>query len=146
MIAPDSVEGSERLPVVMILHGLATDRFEAASQTDLKAAVNEHGFVAVLPQGVANSWNAGPCCPPATLARIDDAGFLDRVLAEVRARSDVDPERTYLVGFSNGGLLTYSQACARPGTFTKIAVVAGVNLSGCAPTGAGSAAPPPWRS
>ncbi|MFI5045116.1 MAG: alpha/beta hydrolase family esterase [Acidimicrobiales bacterium] len=133
VIAPDNVDESKRLPVVMILHGLATDRFAAASQTGLKAAVNEHGFIAVLPQGVANSWNAGPCCPPATLARIDDAGFLDRVLSEVRARADVDPERTYLMGFSNGGLLTYSQACARPGTFTKIAVVAGVNLSGCAP-------------
>ena len=106
MIAPDHADGAKRLPVVMVLHGLGSDRFEAASQTDLKAAVNEHGFIAVLPQGVANSWNAGPCCPPATLARIDDAGFLDRVLSEVRARSNVDPKRTYLVGFSNGGLLT----------------------------------------
>jgi polyhydroxybutyrate depolymerase len=134
VIAPTKADGSKKLPVVVVLHGLGSDRRAAASTSGIADAVDRYGFIAVLPQGVANSWNAGPCCPPATLARIDDAGFLDRVVSEVQARPDADADRTYMVGFSNGGIMAYSEACARSETFTRIVVVAGVNLSGCSPT------------
>jgi polyhydroxybutyrate depolymerase len=101
---------------------------------DWAAAVARDGFIAVFPQGMLNSWNAGPCCPPASLANVDDVGFLDRVVAEVVARPDVDRRRLYLTGFSNGGIMTYTMACARPRMFAAVAPIAGTNLSGCSPS------------
>jgi polyhydroxybutyrate depolymerase len=132
MTPADSPSG-RRLPVVMVLHGLGFDRVSISKTADWAAAVARDQFIAVFPQGVLNSWNAGPCCPPASLARVDDVGFLDRVVGELTRRPDVDRKRLYLTGFSNGGIMTYTMACARPRTFAAVAPMAGSNVSGCAP-------------
>jgi polyhydroxybutyrate depolymerase len=124
---------AQKLPVVMMLHGLGFDRNAIARSADWAGAVARDRFIAVFPQGVLDSWNAGPCCPPANLTGVDDVAFLDRVIAEVQRRPDADPKRLYLTGFSNGGIMTYTMACARPGKFTAVAPIAGTNLSGCAP-------------
>jgi polyhydroxybutyrate depolymerase len=133
VLSPGDVGAGERLPVVIVLHGLGFDRLAESKVTDWAGAVLRERFLAVFPQGVLNSWNAGPCCPPATLLGIDDVGFLDQVTAELRRRPDVDPARLHLAGFSNGGIMTYTMACARPGDFAAVAPMAGSNLSGCSP-------------
>jgi polyhydroxybutyrate depolymerase len=117
----------------MVLHGLGYDRYQMSKTADWADAVARDRFLAVFPQGVLNSWNAGPCCPPASLANVDDVAFLDRVVAQLVGRSDVDAGRMYLAGFSNGGIMTYTMACARPTVFAAVAPMAGTNLSACAP-------------
>ena len=133
-VAPLDVRTGERLPVVMALHGLAVDRDAMINAADWRGAVARDRFIAVFPQGVANSWNMGPCCPPANLLGIDDLGFLDRVVAEVGARPDADTGRRYITGFSNGAIMAYSEVCARPGVWSALAPMSGSNLSGCAPS------------
>jgi polyhydroxybutyrate depolymerase len=76
----------------------------------------------------------GACCPPANLLRVDDFTFLDQVVAELTARPDVDADRLYLTGFSNGAIMAYSEVCARPGVYAALAPVSGSNISGCTPT------------
>ncbi len=125
--------GGERLPAVMVLHGLTFDRNSMAATADWRAAVARDRFVAVFPQGVLDSWNAGPCCPPSNLAGTDDVGYLTAVAEEVGRRTDVDPSRRFLTGFSNGGIMTYTLACAQPTLFAAVAPMAGSNVSGCAP-------------
>ncbi|MFZ4519170.1 MAG: alpha/beta hydrolase family esterase [Microthrixaceae bacterium] len=125
--------GAERLPAVMVLHGLTFNRNSMSTVADWRSAVARDRFVAVFPQGVLDSWNAGPCCPPSNLANTDDVGYLTTVAEEVGRRTDVDPSRRFLTGFSNGGIMTYTMACARPTLFAAVAPMAGSNVSGCAP-------------
>ena len=47
--------------------------------------------------------------------QVDDLGFLDQVLDEVQADYAVDADRIYMMGHSNGGMLTHQYACDRPG-------------------------------
>ena len=133
-VAPLDMRADERLPVVVALHGLGQDRNTLLNAADWRGAVASDRFIAVFPQGVANSWNMGACCPPASLLGIDDLGFLDRVVSELTARPDVDPARLYITGFSNGGIMAYSEVCARPGVWAALAPVSGSNLSGCSPS------------
>lgn len=132
-VAPKDIGSDERLPAVIVLHGLGANHRMMSNAADWRGAVEEKRFLAVFPQGVADSWNMGPCCPPANLLGVDDVGFLDRVAREVLDRDDVDPDRLFLTGFSNGGVMTYALACARPDLFAAIAPMAGSNLTGCAP-------------
>lgn len=131
---PERASEDRRLPVVVALHGLGADRYAMASSAPWAEAVAEDGFVAVFPQGVLNSWNLGPCCPPASLAGVDDIGFLGRVLDEVRGRPDVDPSRLYLTGFSNGGMMAIQLACERSNDVIAVAPVAATNVTGCSPS------------
>lgn len=133
VIAPDDVAAGERLPVVFALHGLGVDSATTARVADWRGAVAADRFVAVFPQGLANSWNMGPCCPPANLVGTDDRSFLDDLVALVQDRPDVDSDRMYMTGFSNGALMVYAYTCQRPGVFAAIAPMAGSNVSGCEP-------------
>lgn len=134
VLRPADAPLDEPLPAVMVLHGLGVDRFGMVAVAPWAEAVARDGFVAVFPQGVLSSWNVGPCCPPASLGGVDDVGFLARVVDQVRARPDVDPDRLYLTGFSNGGIMAYSLACARTADFAAVAPMAAVNLTGCTPS------------
>lgn len=134
VIRPENVRRSDSLPLVLVLHGLGVDANAMSHAADWRHAVEQERFVAVFPQGEANSWNMGPCCPPANLLEVDDRGFLDALVDQLRERQDVDPERMYLTGFSNGGIMAYAYACHRPGVFAALAPMAGTNLTGCFPS------------
>jgi polyhydroxybutyrate depolymerase len=131
--SPADADPVERLPMVMVLHGRGVTSQQMAREVDWKSAVATDRFVAVFPQGVLDSWNAGPCCPPASALGTNDVGFLDRVVAAVSERPDVDSARRYLTGFSNGGIMTYEMACERSEEFAAYAPMSGSNLSGCSP-------------
>lgn len=133
VVTPRGIDSGERLPTVVVLHGLGVNARAMSRTAEWRRAVERERFVAVFPQGVADSWNMGPCCAPANLIGTDDVGFLDTVVDELVERPDVDADRMYLTGFSNGGVMTYAFACARPGRFAAIAPMAGSNLTGCFP-------------
>jgi len=132
-VAPQDIQPTEKLPIVLALHGLGVDRRAMLSAAGWRQAVAQDRFLAVFPQGVANSWNVGPCCPPASLLGIDDLGFLDQVVAQVSAGPNADLQRIYLTGFSNGAIMAYYTACSRPGVYQAVAPIAGSNLTGCKP-------------
>ncbi|CAN5413532.1 hypothetical protein BH10ACT3_BH10ACT3_16130 [soil metagenome] len=133
-VSPQDIRPDERLPVVMALHGLGADSNVMLDSADWGGAIVNDRFIAVFPQGVANSWNMGPCCPPANLLGIDDMAFLDQVVAQVTASPQVNAERLYLTGFSNGGIMAYAVVCARPGVYAALAPMSGSNVGGCAPS------------
>ena len=132
-VAPKDFQPTEKLPVVIALHGLGVDRRAMLNAASWRQAVAQDRFLAVFPQGVANSWNVGPCCPPASLLAIDDLGFLDQVVAQVSAEPNTDAQRLYVSGFSNGAIMAYYLACSRPGVYQAVAPIAGSNLTGCTP-------------
>ncbi len=133
-VIPKTVAADERLPVVLVLHGLGVDRNQMLNTADWRGAVARDRFVAVFPQGFANSWNLGPCCPPSNLLGIDDMGFIDQVMGQVKALPAVNPDRLYVTGFSAGGLMAYAVVCARPGVYSGVAPIGGSNILGCKPS------------
>ena len=58
---PDAQEG-EQFPVVFVLHGHSTSPGQAMQWGGWGQAVVERRFIAVIPEGVGQSWNAGGCC------------------------------------------------------------------------------------
>ncbi len=134
VLAPTDIGSGERLPAVMVLHGMGVSARAMSNVADWRGAVANDRFVAVFPQGVDNSWNLGPCCPPASLRGVDDVAFLDAVVAELRSRPDLDEDRMYLTGFSNGALMVYDYTCERSDLFAAVAPMAGSNVTGCSPT------------
>lgn len=133
VMSPSWADRGTPLPLVVALHGMATDRWEMVQAADWRRAVQQRGFVAVFPQGFANSWNSGSCCPPSSLAAIDDVGFLDSVIAAVEESESIDPERVFVTGFSNGGIMSYRYGCSRADRLAAIAPMSGSNLEGCVP-------------
>jgi polyhydroxybutyrate depolymerase len=129
----DRTGSSPELPLVVILHGLGQDAEGMARVATWPEAARDVGFVAVFPQGVDDSWNAGRCCGSAAEQGVDDVAFLDALIAQMVAEENVDPEAVYLTGFSNGAMMIYLYGCRRPDALAGAASVAGTNFSDCQP-------------
>lgn len=136
------------LPLVVVLHGGAGTAEGAAKMTGFDAEADEHGFIAVYPNGTDKerpvrallgkqgflTWNAGSCCGYAEEKGVDDVGFIRAVVADVEKQHAVDPKRIYATGISNGGMLSYRLACEASDLFAAIGPVAGiVEIPDCRP-------------
>jgi hypothetical protein len=95
-------------PVVIFLHGGNGNSLSAQGFTRLNTVSDKHGFIVVLPSGnftrvprVVFVWADGRETV-ADKAGIDDVGFLNKMLDSISADFEIDEERIYLCGFSNG--------------------------------------------
>jgi polyhydroxybutyrate depolymerase len=126
---PESLTPGPSALVVMLHGGFGSARqAELAYGWDTQA--EESGLIVVYPEGVGRSWNGGTCCGAAAKRDLDDVGFIEAVVAEVSSVLEVDPQRTFAAGMSNGGIMAYRLACESE-VFAAIGVVSGTMLVDC---------------
>lgn len=121
---PEGYSGSARVPLVFVAHGLTQGANQSISGTDMVPVSDDAGFIAVFPNGVSNSWNAGTCCSG---NEEDDVGFFRAMVAHVGTDLGlcVDRTRVYATGFSNGAMMSYRLACEASDLFAAVASVSG---------------------
>ncbi len=142
-------EGAGPFPVMVVLHGGAGDSTNAVTNACTEPTApncwpnlaRSEGFLAVFPNGTGSprrpesrTWNAGGGGPDyacasgyACRARVDDIAYLNAVLDEVEATYDVDTDRIYVTGFSNGAAMAHRVGCELSGRVAAIAPVSGGN-------------------
>jgi polyhydroxybutyrate depolymerase len=113
---------AEGRPAMIFLHALGDDPAGAAASTGFNALSDRDGALIAYPEGVRRSFNAGLCCGPAVPLEVDDIRFLSDVVTDLRARG---AGRIAVVGFSNGGMMAYRLACARPDLVDTVGVMSG---------------------
>lgn len=119
---PETLDGPA--PLVLALHPLSGSAAQVQALSGWDELADNEGFVVVYPDGVGGSWNAGECCGAAVQQQVDDVAFLTAVLDQVEASLDIDPDRVYVTGFSNGAMMSYRLAC-ETGRFAALAPVGG---------------------
>lgn len=140
---PRSLVAGKAAPVVMALHGGGGGMIYQASD-ELYGFISKSeqaGFVAVFPNGISDvesgmlaTWNAGRCCGKSRDTNTDDVGFLRALVADVSRRVDIDRNRVFATGMSNGAMMSYRLACDAPDLVRGIVAVAGTdNTTSCAP-------------
>jgi len=140
---PASYNPARPAPLLVALHGgggnmdhQATDEYYG-----LISKSEEEGFIAVFPNGYSKlasgkfaTWNAGECCGGARDANVDDVGFIRKAVDSVMRQLNVDRQRVYAAGMSNGAMMSYRLACEAGDLFKAIAAVAGTdNTRSCRP-------------
>ncbi len=124
--------GSQRLPVVMVLHGGGGNAANAEKMTGFTSLVERERIIVVYPEGTARrpripllTWNAGHCCGPAMEQQVDDVGFIDTLLDALIARYPVDTSRIYVTGMSNGAMMSHRIGRALSARVAAVAPVVG---------------------
>lgn len=126
---PKGYDGRKPTPVVMALHGW-TGSAEAAEQyTRLADKGEKEGFVAIFPDGLGNpgyqGWNAGFINLTGIDPPPDDVAFLTSVLDKVETEINVDRDRQFVVGHSNGAFMANLLGSRLSGRLAAIASMAG---------------------
>ncbi|MEW2356739.1 PHB depolymerase family esterase [Spirillospora sp. NPDC029432] len=124
---------AEPLPLVLALHGGAANMDQMRELTGYDRISDDKGFLVAYPDGFVMSWNAGDCCGPAKLGKIDDVDFLAKLIGKLTGAGLADPKRVFVTGFSNGAGMAYRLACERPGRVAAIGVVEGALVTECDP-------------
>ncbi|MFO7881555.1 MAG: PHB depolymerase family esterase [Kosmotogaceae bacterium] len=125
---PDKIV-KEKLPLVIVFHGLFGNSTYTKDTYGITELSDKKGFISVYPEGTGQldnallSWNVEFCCGYAMENKIDDVGYITELLTLIKQRYNVDNDRIYLIGFSNGGMLTYKLISEHPELFTAAAIV-----------------------
>lgn len=126
---PSDLDGS--VPLVVMLHGGFGSAKQAQSAYGWDELAVSDGFVVVYPDGLGKAWNAGGgCCGTSGSAGVDDVAFIREVVRAVSRSVDIDAERVFVTGMSNGAMMSYRLACDTD-IFAAIAPVAGTVLGEC---------------
>lgn len=127
---PAGYSAGSRYPLVVVLHGAFSTGREMEETSGWSRLADREGFVAIYPEGIGlfgflQHWNAGHCCGKAVRDGWDDMAFLRSSIERVCGDYAIDRARVYMVGMSNGGMMTHRFAAEQPGTLAAAAVVSG---------------------
>lgn len=139
-LPPDSNAGPA--PLIVMLHGFGSSGTEHDGYFQVGAIALDRGMLYVHPEGTRDSdgnrfWNATDACCDFGGTGTDDAAYLAGMIAEIGTVVDVDPNRVYLIGHSNGGFMSYRMACEHADLITSIVSLAGASYaseSACRPS------------
>ena len=120
--------------VLFNLHGYGSNALEQMYYTNFNNLANtkENNFILIHPQGAplntvltssSSHWNSGGWTIGST---VDDVDFIDTIIKLVSQKYNLNQDRIYSTGMSNGGFMSYHLAC---NLSSKIAAVASVTGS-----------------
>lgn len=118
---PAALASGSGHPAIIVFHGGEGTGLDAASSSNMAAAADQGGFIAVFPNSNNDQWNDGR---NTTASRIDDVAFTMAVIADLGTRYGVNPARVFAVGESNGGMFTQRLACDAANSFVGFGIVA----------------------
>jgi len=126
---PARWEPSKPLPLVIVIHGAFETARSMEKQTGFSELADRENFFVLYPNGIGifgwlQHWNAGHCCGKAASDDVDDVGFIGMAIEETCRMVKVDRRRIYMVGFSNGGMLTHRFGSERSNRLAAIAPLA----------------------
>lgn len=141
---PTGYDQSKPLPLVVVIHGAFDTGKGMETFSGFSRLADREQFIVLYPNGIGilgylQHWNAGHCCGKAAADNIDDVGYLEAAIKDVRRRLAVDAQRIYMTGFSNGGMMTYRFA-AEKGDMLAAAAPLAASIGGKP-----SADAPEWR-
>ncbi len=114
-------------PAVLILHGGMGSAELMRTSSGFDALAPKEGFIAVYPEGTEfsdgrHAWNTGHLLRR-QVKDADDIAFLDALIDRLVADHGADPERIFMTGGSNGGMMTYVYSVARSRRLAAVAPV-----------------------
>lgn len=133
VFGPDRPTETAR-PAMIVMHGGLGNAEGVDRLYGMNEIAEREGFIAVYPNGPSignrlmrnrRTWNAGLCCGRAVEEDIDDVSFLSAMIDSLIADQQVDPDRVYASGMSNGAMMTYRLLCELPDAIAAAIPVAG---------------------
>lgn len=121
---PDTYTPTEPTPLVINFHGYTSNAFEQMNYGDFREIADTAGFILVHPMGTLDGagntyWNAN------WGGEVDDIGFTGALIDSLGAEYNINTDRVFSTGMSNGGFMSYTLACELSNRIAAIASVTG---------------------
>ena len=113
---------NEPVPLIINMHGFGSNAQEQQLYSEMDEFAHPQNIAVVYPQGFNNSWNVftfwdtGP---------YDDVEFISLMIDAIAQNFDIDLDKIYACGMSNGGYMAYRLACDLSDQITAFGSVTG---------------------
>ena len=127
---PTAYSSEKVYPLVLVLHGGSGNAEQIEKTTGMSDKSDKEGFLVGYPDGTGRLnnvyvWNAGFCCGSAYENNVDDVGFIKALINDVKSSYEIDTDRIYITGFSNGAMMTHRLGSELSDLIAAIAPVSG---------------------
>jgi polyhydroxybutyrate depolymerase len=129
LYVPKAYDRSRPTPLVISIHPGATWPAFEMNTSGWNELANQYGFIVVYPAGSgaflgtftrgASIWPGGPHSLPR------DVRFISDLIDKLEAQYNIDPNRIYANGMSNGGNMAFLLSCTLSARIAAVGVVAG---------------------
>ena len=120
-------EGNNKtLPLLIVLHGGGGTGEGMIELTDFNDYADEYGFAILYPDGIEKHWNDRREVNRKYIngKEIDDVKFLTNLIDTLVFKYNIDSNRVFVTGISNGGAMSFYLALNAPEKFAGAAPVA----------------------
>jgi polyhydroxybutyrate depolymerase len=123
---PESYSPDKEIPLLLCFHGYTSSNKVIMNYSNFNAIADTANFIVVYPQGTLlegkTHWNVGGW----TLkSKTDDVGFVNLLLDSISDQYNIDPNKIYSTGMSNGGFMSFLLACQLSDRIAAVASIAG---------------------
>lgn len=127
MHVPKGYDGSKPMPIVYMFHYFTGNSDEMAATSRMSEKADKEGFVVVYPNArgwIGNKfrqWNLNNNANYKT----DEVAFVDTMMNTIESKMNIDKDRVYVAGYSNGGMLAQEIAAKFSDRVAAMACVGG---------------------
>lgn len=124
---PASYRNATAAPLVIALHGGGGTGKKVDKLFRLNSLADQYGFIAVYPDAVDHHWNDGRGVNKYRSQRenIDDVDFISEMIDAIGGNFSIDEKRVYVMGASNGAMMSFRLGCELAPKIRAIAPVIG---------------------
>lgn len=138
VVLPEDYADNEEFPLIIYLHSHGWTAQQGMDYTSIHQAADTFGFLVVYPSA-SNNWNSGIGENSGwPTPKINDVEFVNTLIDLLSDNYNIDLERVYATGYSNGGFMAYKLACQLSDRIAAIASVGGLlsenTLAECNPS------------
>lgn len=124
---PKILNKNKKIPLIFVLHGGGGTMNQIMNHTKRRfnQLADTHKFYVVYPQGLEKGWNDGrnDLKQFASQNNIDDVGFIKKLIKLMHANYNIDADRVFSTGISNGGFMSFRLGCELRNDIRAIAPV-----------------------
>ena len=132
LYVPSSYDGTSAVPILFNFHGFGGSASQFMQEADMRSLAEADTFILVYPQGScldgSSHWNPCPIGGD-NKSTADDVGFFESMISEISSQYNLDMERIYAAGYSNGGMMAYGLANYKSDLIAAVASVSGAMLN-----------------
>ena len=124
---PENYNHSISTPILFAFHGFGGTNNFIMNSAGFNEIADEENFIVVYPQGslILNlfaHWNVGGFTQ---ISNTDDVAFVDYLISSLSQMYNINLDRVYATGMSNGGFMSFLLACQLSNKIAAIASVTG---------------------
>ena len=141
---PPSYDGSTQVPLVFNFHGGGGTSSSFIFTNDMRPIADTANFIAVYPQSAVDPTDGSNSWLHKTPTTHNDVNFIEAIIDTLSNDYNIDNDRVYACGYSEGGIFSYELGCRLNNRIAGFASVSGsmlvdafrvsyYNLGNCSP-------------